>query len=437
MSEPVFLPSDFGSRRRGGGRLWIAAIGVLVVLLVLSFRTMVAYYVSNLWFESLGYREVFWRSIDIQWEVFAVFTAVTFVLLYGWCRILVRANAASLRSAGTFVFNNRTIQIPLEKVLRVGALILSGFIALISGAAMRGNWADFALYWFHPAGVGGRVSDPVLGRSLDFYLFTLPVWDDLAGWLLALAILFCLAAVFSALIAGGRKLSHDTYDRLAPFPWRLLSVPAAFLLLVLAVREYIARIELVLQDHTVFSGITYTDAHVQLGGMALIAIALVLGALVTAMNFVTRPGAKWILAAPVPAVVVFFLVQIVAWYVGNFIVKPNQLDRERQYIAYNIDFTRRAYALDRVATHEFPAETDVAAADAAHNQATLGNIRLWDWHALQDTLRQLQEIRTYYDFPDVDIDRYAINGQTREVMLAARELSVDKLPESSRNWINE
>ena len=186
-----------------------------------------------------------------------------------------------------------------------------------------------------------------------------------------------------------------------------------------------------------FSGITYTDAHVQLGGMMLIAIALVLGAIVAGINFVARPGAKWLIAAPVPAVVCFVLVQIVGWYVGNFIVKPNQLDKEKPYIAYNIDMTRKAYGLDQIATHEFPASVDVADADAEHNQATLENIRLWDWHALQDTLRQIQEIRTYYDFPDVDIDRYAITGRTREVMLGARELSLEKLPESSRNWINE
>ncbi len=99
--------------------------------------------------------------------------------------------------------------------------------------------------------------------------------------------------------------------------------------------------------------------------------------------------------------------------------------------------TRQAYGLDRFSQREFPAETTVEAADPANNQATLQNIRLWDWHALQDTLRQIQEIRTYYDFPDIDIDRYEINGTMREVMLAARELNVDKLPESSRNWINE
>jgi len=127
----------------------------------------------------------------------------------------------------------------------------------------------------------------------------------------------------------------------------------------------------------------------------------------------------------------------VGWYVGNFVVKPNELVRERPYIEHNIEMTRQAFALDKFQQREFPAETTVGATDPANNQATLNNIRLWDWRALQDTLRQIQEIRTYYDFPDIDIDRYEINGSMRQVMLAARELNVDKLPESSRNWIND
>jgi hypothetical protein len=130
-------------------------------------------------------------------------------------------------------------------------------------------------------------------------------------------------------------------------------------------------------------------------------------------------------------------VGIVGWYVTSFVVKPNELVREQPYIANNIEMTRHAYGLDSFAQRQFPAETTVDATDPANNQATLTNIRLWDWHALQDTLRQMQEIRTYYDFPDIDIDRYNINGSMREVMLAARELDVDKLPESSRNWIND
>jgi hypothetical protein len=128
---------------------------------------------------------------------------------------------------------------------------------------------------------------------------------------------------------------------------------------------------------------------------------------------------------------------VVGWYVSSFVVQPNQLVRERPFIAHNIEMTRRAYALDRIEIRPFPADTGVEALEPANNQTTLENIRLWDWRALQDTLHQIQAIRTYYDFPDIDIDRYPVDGSVRQMMLATRELNVDKLPQSSRNWINE
>jgi uncharacterized membrane protein (UPF0182 family) len=172
-------------------------------------------------------------------------------------------------------------------------------------------------------------------------------------------------------------------------------------------------------------------------GLLVVCVALVLGAAIAVVNAVRVPRGRWLIAAILPAAVCYIALQGVAWYVSSFIVKPNELVREKPYIVYNTELTRQAYGLNGVAQREFPAETTVEAADPANNQATLQNIRLWDWRALQDTLRQIQEIRTYYDFPDIDIDRYAIDGTTREVMLAARELNVDKLPESSRNWIND
>ena len=226
-------------------------------------------------------------------------------------------------------------------------------------------------------------------------------------------------------------------SRYVTLPWRGFSITFAFLLLVLAMRVYLGRFERLFDDHTIFGGVTYTDAHVTLTGMLVVCAALVLGAVIAAVNAVRVPRGRWLVAAILPAAVCYVAVQAVGWYVSSFIVKPNELVREKPYIAYNIDLTRQAYGLDRVSQREFPAETTVEAADPANNQATLQNIRLWDWRALQDTLRQIQEIRTYYDFPDIDIDRYEIDGTTREVMLAARELNVDKLPESSRNWINE
>ncbi len=433
MHEHEFLP--LRTTRHGRSGLWII-LAVLVLILLFSFRTLISWYVENLWFGSLGYAPVFWKSLRLEWTVFGLFAVATFAVLYGWCRILLRVTEHDVLAAGTLRFGDRIVQIPLERILGWGSLALSALIALGAGAGMMSDWPKFALY-FHQSQIPGGLADPILGRSIGFYLFTLPVWQLLAGWLLTLAILVCIATVFSVLISGGSRISMHGFDTSRQLPWNLFSVPVAFLLLVIAARVYIGRVELLIADHTVFSGVTYTDAHVYLTGNLLVCILLVAGALIALLNFVTRPGLRWIALAPIPAVVCYFAVQIVAWYVGSFVVKPNQLAREQQYIGYNIDSTRRAYALDRVVQHEFPAETELAAAEPDKNQDTLQNIRLWDWRALQDTLRQLQEIRTYYDFPDVDIDRYTLDGKTRQVMLAARELSVEKLPDSSRNWINE
>ena len=281
------------------------------------------------------------------------------------------------------------------------------------------------------------VLDPIFGKPLHFYLFTLPAWQFVTGWLLTLAVIACIVAVFFILITGSTRVFGGQRGSSIPLPWRGLSIAFAFLLLILAMRVYLSRFEALFEEHTIFSGVNYTDAHVTLAGLLVVCVALVVGAGIASINVVSAPRVRFLAASVVPAVVCYLAVQIIGWYVGNFIVKPNELVRERPYIAYNIEMTRQAYGLDRVLQREFPAETTVDATDPANNQATLQNIRLWDWRALQDTLRQIQEIRTYYDFPDIDIDRYEINGTMRQVMLATRELSVEKLPESSRNWINE
>lgn len=434
MREPFVLPSEPEIRPRH--RRLFLGIFLLVVFLFLSARTAISWYVETLWFNSLGYGGVFWKSIGMEWIVFGAFTLATFLVLYGWFRYLLHAGGPDLHTASTIVIGTRVINLPVEGALRIGSLIIALLVALGAGTSMKADWPQFALYWFQPHNLPA-VADPVFARPLGFYLFSLPVWQNLSGWLLTLAILMCASGVFLVLISTGSRISASGFDRSRPLPWRSFSIAVAFLLVVIAARVYLGRLELLLEEHTVFSGVTYTDAHVILGGMLAVCFALLLGVIISAANFVSRPRMRWLILAPIPAIVCYVLVQIAAWYTSAFIVKPNQLIREQPYIARNIDFTRQAYGLDRIVQHEFPAEIAVESADPANNQATLQNIRLWDWQALRDTLRQIQEIRTYYDFPDVDIDRYTVDGQLREVMLAARELNVEKLPESSRNWINE
>ena len=413
---------------------------ILVVLAVIFFggRATLSYYVDALWFGSLGYAGVFWKTLGLQWGIFAAFTAATFLILFGSFLALKRAHLPDLPSGHTIFIGGQPLKLPVEPVLRLIALGISLVIAAATGASMMVEWPTLALFWYVPHATGGAsVVDPIFGKPLNFFLFALPAWQLIAGWLLTLAVITCILAAFFILITGGSRVIAGRLSRYVALPWRGLSIAFAFLLLIVAMRVYIGRFELLLEDHTIFGGVTYTDAHITLTGMLIVCAALVLGAVVAAVNAVRTPRGRWLVAAIHPSVVCYIALQVVAWYVSSFIVKPNELVREKPYIVYNTALTRQAYGLDRVSQREFPAETTVDAAEPANNQATLQNIRLWDWHALQDTLRQIQEIRTYYDFPDIDIDRYEIDGTNHEVMLAARELNVDKLPESSRNWIND
>jgi hypothetical protein len=411
---------------------------VLAVLAVVVFfgRTALSYYVEVLWFGSLGYRDVFRTTLSLQWAVFATFTAVTFLIMYGWFLALRWACQHDLPSGSTILIGGQPLQLPVDRILRLIGLAASLVIAAVIGISMMSDWSTLALYRYAPPTTGGVV-DPIFGEPINFYLFTLPAWQSITGWLLTLAVIACVVAGFFILLTGSTRALTGRRGSYISIPWRGFSLAFAFLLLIIAMRAYISRFERLFDDHTIFGGVTYTDAHVMLTGMLVVCAALVVGAAIAAINVVSAPRVRWLLAAIAPAAGCYIVLQIVGWYVSSFVVKPNELVRERPFIAYNIELTRQAYGLDRLSQSEFPAATTIDAADPANNQPTLQNIRLWDWRALQDTLRQIQEIRTYYDFPDIDIDRYEINGTMRQVMLAARELNVDKLPESSRNWINE
>ena len=420
-------------RRRRGGLIFLI---VVIAVIVLGSRTALSYWVDLLWFESLGYGDVFWKARGLQWGIFAAFAVLTFLILYGIFSALKRAHRDDLPSDHTVFIAGQEVKLSLKPVLRIISIGGSLIIGVITGGTMAAQWQTLALWWYAPQ-TAGAMADPIFGKPLGFYLFTLPAWQLIVGWLMTLSVIACLlAAVFLAVAGGSRALTGGRRG-LSELPWRALSIATAFLLLIVAMRVYLSRFEQLFDHHTIFDGVTYTDAHVTLTGLLVVCVALLLGAVIAAAGGLFAPHGRWLVASLAPAVLCYAVVGVVGWYVSSFLVKPNELMREQPYIVHNIEMTQQAYGLDRFLLRQFPAETTVDATDPANNQLTSQNIRLWDVKALQDTLRQIQEIRTYYDFPDIDIDRYQIDGSMREVMLAARELNVDKLPESSRNWINE
>ncbi len=430
MPETIDWPPP--SQRR---RHFILFAVMLAVALFFGGRAL-SYYVDALWFGSLGYEAVFRKMLGLQWALFLVSALVTFALLYGAFLSLRKAHGDDLPGRRAIIVNGQPVSLNIEPLLRPLGLLVSGLVAFLTGSGVMSEWPAFARFLYAPRDAAG-VLDPIFGRSVNFYLLRLPALEMIADWLVTVAFLIVgMAVLFLVLTARTREPDARRLGY-TPARWRGLAIALAFLLLMIAARLYLSRFEQLMEDHTVFSGVTFVDAHVVLTGLLFTCFALVLGAGIALYSAFKNSSPRWLVGAVLPGIVCFFAVQVIAWFVSSFIVKPNELVKEQPYISHNIDFTRQAYGLDRITLRPFSAQTTVESADAAGNGATLQNIRLWDWHALQDTLRQIQEIRTYYDFPDIDIDRYQINGQEREVMLAARELSVDKLPESSQNWINE
>ncbi|HKC65238.1 MAG TPA: UPF0182 family protein [Pyrinomonadaceae bacterium] len=421
--------------KRRGRRKLIILIVVAIVILVALFRS-VSIYISALWFGSLGYSSVYWYIFRTKLYVFLIFAALTIAILRGAFWLLERAFSASTLERRTVVVNNQTISINPARLFRPAAWILSILIGLGFGLGMKEGWREIALYLNQPV---APTPDPIFQKPLSFYLFSLPVHQIVSGWLIQITIvILIITAVLAILSKTQKRASRAATDSMRRTTLVAVSISLAAFLIMGAWRTYLARFPYLWQDHQSFSGVTYTEANYYLPALLIVAIALLVAAAIILINAFTMRKRRFILAAiALPLLTYVVAGMIIPAYVQSFVVKPNELGREMPYIEHNITWTRRAFGLERIEMRDFEASDSIEGFDLADNRATLDNIRLWDWSALRDTLRQIQEIRPYYDFQDVDVDRYQVGGQTRQMMLAARELDVNKLPEQSRTWINE
>lgn len=416
-----------------GSRKWLWLSG-LVFFLVLFGPQMAEVYVDSLWFGSLGYSPVFWFGFWVKWALFlGFFIATTAILQLGF--MVLRRTFGHYGLSGSFVrFDRETVRVEPEKFLNPMALSISLFWGLSVGVAMLGRWQLFTLFLHRTT---STVTDPIFGKSLDFFLFSWPVQRMLASWLKGLAVIILLAAVVYALLVLVSHLPSVLKREAMRIAARACSLILALTLVLQAWNTYLDRYSLIWQDHDIFTGIGYTEAKVLLPGANIVVATILLAAAIAVANaFVWKRG-RIVAAALALPVFTSFGLGLVANYVSNFVVKPNELDRQTPYIKHNIASTRQAFGLDKIKTRNFPTQTGLAALNLDSNSKVLDDIRLWDWRALQATLSQVQVLRTYYDFPDVDVDRYKINGKLRQVMIAARELDINRLPAASRNWVND
>lgn len=423
---------DVGPPKRRRLKIWIV---VAAVLLLFSLSRIISIYISALWFASLGYSPVYWYVFKAKLGLFFGSAILTALLLAATFLLFQRLFGAYAFEKRTIVLNNQPFQFSPAKFIRPLGWFIAALVGLVYGLKLKEHWRQFALYWNQAP---TNVYDPIFGKPLSFYLFELPFYDLLNSWLLGVTFIVLVAAVLYSLLGLPQTVLKPSVRWSSGAAFRGVCCALALFLLVLSWRTYLSRFPFLWEDHATFSGVTYTEAHYTLPALLLVCIALIIAAVILLVNaFAVRRFSLLLIALALPVAVYVIGVVLVPSYVQSFIVKPNELDRESPYIGYNIEWTRRGFGLDQVELRDFEAENSTAALDLPNNRESLENIRLWDWRALQDTLRQIQAIRTYYDFPDVDVDRYVIGGQTRQMMIAPREINDVKLPSSSRNWINE
>ncbi|PYS22594.1 MAG: membrane protein [Acidobacteria bacterium] len=418
-------------------RRWKWLLVIAIVLLFVVASRALSIYISALWFGSLGYSSVFWFIFRAKLQLFLIFLIATTAILRVGFWLVEREFASFSFGRRTVFINQQPLNFSPARLLRPLAWVVSIIAGLIFGFEMREDWRSFALY-FHQAPTG--ITDPIFNKPLGFYLFTLPIYDSISSWLLSLSFIILIATVIYAALAVTQQGISTTGDLTKARKTSLTAVSIALapLLIVLAWRFSLSRYPYLWGDHQTFSGVTFVEANHLLPAFMWVAVALILAALILLINAFTMRKIRILIGAlAIPLLVYIVGAAIIPAYVTNFIVKPNELGRETPYIVHNIIWTRRAFGIDRIEQRNFEALTTLDSFDLQNNRATVDNIRLWDWRALKDTLTQIQAIRTYYDFTDVDVDRYVVGGELRQMMLGTREINSEKLPPSSRNWVNE
>jgi uncharacterized membrane protein (UPF0182 family) len=412
-------------------------LAVLFVLFAVS-GGVATFFTDLLWFEGLGQQGVFWTTLTSEWITGLAFGAVFFIIMFVNLRIArTMAPRAVLSSTDEIGFRYemaiRQVREVLEHFFGWAVFGVSALTALFSGAAMAGKWTDFQL-WLNQVPFG--MTDPQFGKDLAFYFFTLPVYRDVADWLTgALLLSLLLTAVVHVLTGAIRPWARlKGFD---PHVKAHLSVLAGLIVVVRAFAYWIDIYELNFSPRGQVLGASYTDVHAQLPALQILIVIALLSGIALIANIRFR---GWRLPAIAFGAWVAASILIGGVYpalVQQFRVAPNEVAAEAPYIERNIGMTRAAFGLDQVEVRAFPAEESLVASDIAANADTIDNVRLWDPAIVAQSYQQLQGIRPYYEFGDVDIDRYRIDGVQSQVLISVREMNVGQLAEQAQTWVNQ
>jgi uncharacterized membrane protein (UPF0182 family) len=424
-------------------RLFLSPAGLALLggTLLAVFLKLVDWTAELLWFRALGYESVFWRLRLAEVAMFAA--AFVPVFVYVLLNLLVLARLADLESllrggspAGMSQSwpNHSRPGVAQSNPQRLTPLLILGSAATaaIFGFAFYGEWDRFLrLVWAQDFGT----SDPIYLRDIGFYLFVLPFLNLVQISLVLLTLGATLMLGLAYVGTGDLRFGAKGYVAADPRVLRHLIANAVLLLTAWAWGYYLDRFGLLTRSAGAVFGAGYTDIHVLLAGL-WVALGATL-ALICVLVWVAATNAPRLALFGIGGYLVILLaaLEVVPWSFQRLIVEPNELALETPFLLHNIALTRAAYGLDKIDVRFHTTKKKLDLSQLQDNQSTIDNIRIWDHRPLSQTFRQLQQIRTYYSFSDVDVDRYWINGNYRQAMLAARELSTD-LPGKATSWVN-
>lgn len=416
--EPVTL--TWGGRTT---RAIIIVAAVIILFIVLAISK--GLYTEWLWFSSLGYGSIFATILKAKVLLFFSAAIVFCILFFGNLVLATRLAPGSGRHFWSWTIARRP-----QRTYKWGVILGTVGLSIIFGLVAQGNW-QIVLQFFNQQPFG--ITDPVFNKEIGFYVFTLPFLHMVRSWFIgALIVTFIGSALVYVLSYGTQRLR---FDLARPVLTHACGLGVAILGLF-TWGYWLGIWELVFSTRGVVFGAGYADIHAQLPAQWIL---LAVGIICTGIIVVSLLKRKfrwalygiggWIAVAIIVGAIFPALVQ-------RFQVEPSELARETPYIEYNIQSTREAFGLSQIKEEAFPAEKSPSYQDVAQNEETINNIRVWDHRPLKDTYNQIQAIRLYYDFYDVDVDRYIIDDNYRQVMLSARELSAGKLAGEAQTWVN-
>ncbi len=405
-------------------RFWVGFSLVVLAILVFLFASPIVGVITELqWYDALGFKDVYSTRLLLETVLFVGSLLIAFVYLAANVLIALRVRSGpGLRAVG--------IRRAIVRSAAGGiALSAAGLIALILSTGAGTQWQALAL--FQHATASGT-TDPVLGQDISFYLLSLPFLHAVVNWALGLAFMGALLTV--ALYAW----RGDTFAlNFSPLAIAHLSAMLAVFALSLAAWTWLGRYDLLFSHNTsIVWGAAYTDVNARLPILTFEAgLGVVVAGALIANIWVRR---MWLpVAAGVVWIAMLVLGQVYPAVVQSFFVTPNAQSYELPYIQREIAGTRQAYGLSDVSVQNFTGDQPLTKQAVQNDSATVDNLRLWDFTPLQDTYEQLQSIRTYYSFFNIDIDRYTVNNQYQSLEISAREFDYTKLSQSAQNWINE